>query len=89
MVPVGETHNSVHSLESKDFNLTVLFFRNHWYLSSAITTNCFAHEATIFSWVKQPLDGEKNHTADSKVMYSIYNKLQWMTQSSQSEYINE
>ena len=40
---------SYHSLESKDFNLTVLFFRNHCYLSSAITTNCFAQEATIFS----------------------------------------
>ena len=79
---------SSHSLESKDFNLTVLFLRNHCYLSSAITTNCFAHEATIFSWVKQPLDGEKNHTANSKVMYThcTQYKIQWMTQFSQSEY---
>ena len=85
-LPVSLSYNS---LESKDFNLTVLFFRNHCYLSSAITTNCFAHEATIFSWVKQPLDEEKNHTANNKLMHSIYNKIQWMTQSSQSEYINE
>lgn len=45
-LPVSLSYNS---LESKDFNLTVLFLRNHCYLSSAITTNCFAHEATIFS----------------------------------------
>lgn len=29
------------------------------YLSSAIIMNCFAQDATIFSWVKQPLNKDK------------------------------
>jgi len=29
------------------------------YLSSATIMNCFAQDATIFSWVKQPLNRDK------------------------------